>query len=495
MSVLDIVDTDTKKWDYLKEFVPGLDYHKMNSDYRSSNNFVGHIQRAVVIYWAIKEYERTGGIGLEPGCGQAVSPFCVGTDYYSGDMHPVYGGGYYPHVRCMGEILPFKNDVFDFIVSHHSLEHMRDTEKTLREWLRVLKAGGRIAIVMPDKRYGPFGDPSHVSECTPQEFGNVLKRIENINIIELDTLKNHFSFDAVIEKSSNKGDIMENIMEKGSTEEVKLREQLRTLWQDRVMWTRMLLVSINAGLEGEVDNIIKRLRKNQDDIGDALKPYLEKYLFCWDYIPGNDSVILSEFLVQSFGINWIKTAGVVAICKEDNDKTIVVKSDKNSVSIRLNDEKNKAILVLDISGKPHEFKFNAKTENGRLNIYLDNSENRNMLTTILKNNITMSKNFIKARKAGDTSMDLDAEDGLKDNAVSIAGFLNGLNPNWSHKLLETVLLDYIRLLKEETIAHLNKNSDADLAAHEKIQKHALKIADALTDGIVKSTSDTASEPL
>ena len=492
MSVLDIVDADKTKWDYLKEYVPELDYHKVHSDYRSPGNVVGHIQRAMVIYWAIKEHERTGGIGLEPGCGQAISPFCIGTDYYAGGSHPVYGGGYYPHVRCMGEVLPFKNEIFDFIVSHHSLEHMRDTDKTLREWLRVLKLSGKIAIVMPDKRCPYHKDPSHVSECTPQEFLAVLQRLENIQIIEFNSLKNHFSFNAVIEKSC-RGDIME----KESIEEIKLREQMRTLWQDRVIWTRMLLVSIAAGLEGDVDNIIKRLRKNQDDLGDALKPYLEKYLFCWDNIPGDDSdsAILTEFLFQSFGINWIKTTAVVTISKEDNDNTIVVKSDNNSVSIRLNDERTRATLELDIGGRPHEFKFNARSENGKLNIYLDNSENRNMLTTLLKSNITMSKNFIKARKAGDTSMGLDAEEGLKTNAVSIAAFLSGLNPNWSHKLLKTMLLDCISLLREETIAHLNKNSDADLAAHEKIQKHAMKIADALIDGIMKSTSETAAKPL
>ena len=172
----------------------------MHSDFRSANNFVGHIQRAVVIYWAIKEYERTGGIGLEPGCGQAISPFCVGTDYFAGAVHPVYGGSYQPHVRCMGEVLPFKDGVFDFIVSHHSLEHMRDTEKTLREWLRVLKLGGKIAIVMPDKRCPYYKDPSHVSECTPQEFYEIIKRISNIKTIEYNTLNNHFSFNAILEK-------------------------------------------------------------------------------------------------------------------------------------------------------------------------------------------------------------------------------------------------------------------------------------------------------
>ena len=98
----------------------------------------------------------------------------------------------------------------------------------------------------------------------------------------------------------------------------------------------------------------------------------------------------------------------------------------------------------------------------------------------------MSKTFINANNAGNTSMSLDAQEGLKDNAVSTAAFLSGLNPNWSHKLLETMLLNYISLLIEETIAYINKNSDADLAAYDKIQKHADKIADALIDGCVKS---------
>lgn len=200
MPLLDITDTDTKKWDYLNEFVPNLDYNSIKTDYRDPKNVVGYQQRAFVIYWSIKEHERAGGIGLEPGAGQAPSPFCVSTDFYAGISHPHYGGAYYPHIRCLGEVLPFKNGVFDFIVSHHSLEHMKDTENTLKEWLRVLKAGGRIAIVMPDKKYGPFGDPGHVSECTPEEFLQVLKRIEDIKIIEYDTFGNHFSFNALLEK-------------------------------------------------------------------------------------------------------------------------------------------------------------------------------------------------------------------------------------------------------------------------------------------------------
>lgn len=100
----------------------------------------------------------------------------------------------------MGEVLPFKDEVFDFIVSNHSLEHMRDTGKTLLEWLRVLKTGGRIAIVMPDRKYPYTYERSHISMCTPEEFYEILKNIKNIKILEHDTLNNHFSFNTLIEK-------------------------------------------------------------------------------------------------------------------------------------------------------------------------------------------------------------------------------------------------------------------------------------------------------
>lgn len=200
MPLVNVVDIDINKWNYLKDYVPDWDYHRIKSDYRNPNNIVGHQQRAFVIYWAINEHQRTGGIGLEPGCGQAISPFCIGTDFYAGPNHPQYGGGYWPHVRCLGESLPFKNETFDFIVSHHSLEHMKNTMLTLNEWLRVLKHGCKIAIVMPDKRYGPFGDKGHVSEFPAGEFKNILNQIPNIRILEHNTFKNKFSYNTVIEK-------------------------------------------------------------------------------------------------------------------------------------------------------------------------------------------------------------------------------------------------------------------------------------------------------
>lgn len=202
MTLVDCTDTNVGKWDYLNKNIPDLNYNKVKTDYRKGDNFVGDQQRSFHIFWAIKEHNRTGGIGLDIACGQSIAPFCLGTDYYAGKSHPQYGGEYYPHVKCRGEELPFLDNSIDFIVAHHSLEHMENIEDTLREWIRVIKPGSIIANVMPDKKHGSqvCWDAGHISELSAEELREILARIENIKILEFDTLDNHFSFQVVIEK-------------------------------------------------------------------------------------------------------------------------------------------------------------------------------------------------------------------------------------------------------------------------------------------------------
>ena len=51
-----------------------------------------------------------------------------------------------------------------------------------------------------------------------------------------------------------------------------LRTAMRELWQDHVLWTRLVIVSTAANLP-DLDATTQRLLQNQTDIGNAVKPY------------------------------------------------------------------------------------------------------------------------------------------------------------------------------------------------------------------------------
>jgi len=54
-----------------------------------------------------------------------------------------------------------------------------------------------------------------------------------------------------------------------------LRSKERKLWSDHVLWTRSFIVSDLANLEDK-DVVLQRLLKNQEDIGNSIKPYYGK---------------------------------------------------------------------------------------------------------------------------------------------------------------------------------------------------------------------------
>ena len=46
-----------------------------------------------------------------------------------------------------------QNEVYDFVFSSHSLEHIANPLKAINEWLRIIKNGGYIIIIVPEKSY------------------------------------------------------------------------------------------------------------------------------------------------------------------------------------------------------------------------------------------------------------------------------------------------------------------------------------------------------
>jgi SAM-dependent methyltransferase len=68
-------------------------------------------------------------------------------------------------------------NTFDFVYSSHCLEHMRDVPEALRNWIRVLKPGGWLYIVVPDYiLYEKMTWPSRFNHDHKQSFSPIIKR-------------------------------------------------------------------------------------------------------------------------------------------------------------------------------------------------------------------------------------------------------------------------------------------------------------------------------
>ena len=51
------------------------------------------------------------------------------------------------------DLVSINDNTYDFVLSSHSLEHMANPLKALKEWRRVLKPQGTLVLILPDKRF------------------------------------------------------------------------------------------------------------------------------------------------------------------------------------------------------------------------------------------------------------------------------------------------------------------------------------------------------
>ena len=150
-------------------------------------------------------------------------------------------------------------------------------------------------------------------------------------------------------------------------------ENVETQVRDKIISTLFdaAYLGISAAIPAGFDEPSRELEDRRSAVSGELQKRFKKYeiamgqsyLFSWDNIPGNDNGRLIDFLKQNYSIDWVETAKIEKI---DDGKTIILSTEKNSLYLKLNDEKTNVSLKID-DGRTGE--FTAKMENGKLNIY------------------------------------------------------------------------------------------------------------------------------
>jgi hypothetical protein len=108
------------------------------------------------------------------------------------------------------------------------------------------------------------------------------------------------------------------------------------------------------------------------------------------------------------------------------------------------------------------------------------------LTALLRDHILIAADIVKAAKNSDTATLNAAKTRWTANADEIAAFLSGANPkNWPAEHMKSMMHDHLRVTTTELDARLNKDWKADVAAYDRVEEQILKMADELTEGIMK----------
>jgi hypothetical protein len=176
--------------------------------------------------------------------------------------------------------------------------------------------------------------------------------------------------------------------DRSNERQAALHDELRRLWEDHIVWTRMFLVSAIAGLP-DTEATAERLLRNQAEIGDAIRPF--------------------------YG---------------------------------------------DAAG--------------------------DHLTALLRDHILIAADLVAAAKAGDTAK-LGAEQARWEaNTDAIGAFLSEANPDaWPREEMAAMMRLHLETTAVEALARLRGDWTADIAAYDAVHEHILRMADLLSDGIIR----------
>jgi hypothetical protein len=173
-----------------------------------------------------------------------------------------------------------------------------------------------------------------------------------------------------------------------SAKKAAFHDGMRKLWEDHITWTRLAIVSFAHDLP-DLPATQARLLRNQDDIGDAIKPY------------------------------YGRAAG-------------------------------------------------------------------NALTRLLKEHITGAVALLQAAKSGDQALIEQRTAEWYANGKEIADFLHKANPRyWPKGVMRQMMKGHLDQTLKEAVDRLQGNYAADIRDYDRVHRHILMMADALSSGIMK----------
>ncbi|MCM3115974.1 glycosyltransferase [Neobacillus sp. MER 74] len=109
----------------------------------------------------------------------------------------------------------------------------------------------------------------------------------------------------------------------------------------------------------------------------------------------------------------------------------------------------------------------------------------NKLAKMLREHILLAGKVLEAAKANNQADLKKYNMAWFKNADDMATFLSGANPNWDKNTLRQLLHAHLKMVTDSVTARLKKDWNGDVRAFDEGEIHLMKIADVLSEGIIK----------
>lgn len=184
------------------------DKHENLEIWYGNQDFGYLIEREMMTKPIISNFDLSTTNGLDIGCGKRKSlPTAIGIDKGRGFTEVGLNNVSFakPDLVWDARTLPFKDNTIDWITASHVIEHFEEPIKVLNEWLRVLKVGGIISLIIPIAEYiGKIEDTKgkmiHKHDYSVESFKEEVIDKLYVKVVEYKDLNNKWSFLCVLRK-------------------------------------------------------------------------------------------------------------------------------------------------------------------------------------------------------------------------------------------------------------------------------------------------------
>lgn len=286
-------------------------------------------------------------------------------------------------------------------------------------------------------------------------------------------------------------------------------DRMRELWTDQNVYMHSFIVSASAGLPDTAE-VSQRLLRNQDEIGEAVKPY-------YGDAAGSQLASLLRNHIQLAAKALTVAKGATTAMNMQNQSTVpsnmstdtTTRADTSQSRVNSQYPSNPSAST-KVTDTTRARRGNVKndTTQAKTNAQYPSAQGRSTQADTTKRNATAMPTDTTQKNAqtypqtstyaqGQSQMSQHAGQvdstalnsaiaELKANADSIAAFLAQANPKgFSRSMLSSALQMHLTLQLKEATAQIKKDWSGSIAAFDESQRQILQMADMVSDGIMK----------